>query len=175
MVTNENIDEVIRRVRRAARAWPSAVMSHYQHDPFLTLIGCLLSLRTQDATTRGACERLFRLARRPRDMLALSSQTIERAIYPVMYYRTKTRVIHGACQRLLQHYDGRVPDTIDQLMTIRGVGRKTANLVVTLAYGKLGICVDSHVHQITNRWGYVKTTTPDQTEQSLRRMLPRRH
>ncbi len=175
MVTNDNIDDVIRILKRAVRQWPPAVMAHYAHDPFLTLIGCLLSLRTQDATTHAACERLFALARTPEAMLRLRPSTIERAIYPVLYYRGKTAVIRGACRALLERFGGRVPSTIDELVTIKGVGRKTANLVVTMAFGKPGICVDTHVHRITNRWGYVRTKTPDETEEALRRILPRRH
>jgi endonuclease-3 len=108
-------------------------------------------------------------------MLALRLQKIERAIYPVGFYRTKAKSIHAICRRLLDFYGGTVPDSIDELVTLSGVGRKTANLVVTVGYGKPGICVDIHVHRITNRWGYVKTKTPEETEQALRRKLPTKH
>jgi len=100
---------------------------------------------------------------------------IERAIYPVGFYRTKARVILGLCRDLLDRFGGRVPDDIDALLTLKGVGRKTANLVVTIGYDKPGICVDTHVHRISNRWGYVKTKHPEETEMALRRALPRRH
>jgi endonuclease-3 len=175
MVTNRNIDRVIRILKRIVRKWQEPVVGHYKDDPFTTLIGCLLSLRTQDATTRGACQRLFRLARTPQAMLRLSTRTIERAIYPVGFYRTKAHRIREACRTLLERYRGDVPDDLHELLSIKGVGRKTANLVVTLAYGKPGICVDTHVHRIANRWGYVHTTTPEQTEFALRKILPRRH
>lgn len=175
MVTNRNIDQVIRILKRTVRAWPEPVVGHYKHDPFTTLIGCILSLRTQDATTHKACERLFALARAPKQMLALSTKSIERAIYPVGFYRTKAAGIKTICRTLLDRFGGMVPDDLEALLTIKGVGRKTANLVVTLAFGKPGICVDTHVHRITNRWGYVRTKSPDETEQALRQRLPRRH
>ena len=162
-------------LKRLIRQWEEPVVGHYKDDPFTTLIGCLLSLRTQDTTTHGACRRLFRLARTPRAMLKLSTRVIERAIYPVGFYRTKARRLKEVCRVLLERYQGRVPDDLEELLTITGVGRKTANLVVTLAYRKPGICVDTHVHRITNRWGYVRTKTPEQTEFALRAILPRRH
>ena len=151
------------------------MVGRYKADPFTTLIGCLLSLRTQDATTHRACERLFGLARTPQAMRRLPTRTIEQAIYPVGFYRTKARRLKEVCRVLLERYQGRVPDDLEELLTITGVGRKTANLVVTLAYRKPGICVDTHVHRITNRWGYVATRTPEQTEFALRAILPRRH
>ena len=175
MVTNRNIDEAIRILKRLVRRWEEPVVGRYKDDPFTTLIGCLLSLRTQDATTHGACQRLFRLAKTPHAMLALPTRTIERAIYPVGFYRTKARRIKEVCRTLRERYGGRVPDDLDELLTIGGVGRKTANLVVTLAFHKPGICVDTHVHRITNRWGYCRTKTPEQTEFALRKILPSRH
>ena len=139
------------------------------------LIACILSLRTQDTTTGPAAARLFALADTPRPMLALTHRQIERAIYPVGFYRTKARVIRRICAALLERFGGRVPDTIDELLTLDGVGRKTANLVVTLGFNKPGICVDTHVHRISNRLGYVRTRTPDETETALRATLPRRY
>ena len=175
MVTRRTIDDVIRTLKRLVRRWEEPVVGHYRGDPFATLISCLLSLRTKDATTRAASERLFRLARTPRAMLKLSSKTIERAIFPVGFYRTKAKTVLGVCRTLLERYAGTVPSDLDELLTIKGVGRKTANLVVTLAFRKDGICVDTHVHRISNRWGYVRTKTPEQTEMALRRKLPRRY
>ena len=175
MVTNRNIDQAIRTVARLIRQWDEPVVGHYRDDPFRTLISCLLSLRTKDATTREASERLFHLARTPQRMRRLSPQTIERAIYPVGFYRTKARTIRSVCQTLLARHGGRVPDDLDALLAIKGVGRKTANLVITLAFQQDGICVDTHVHRISNRWGYVRTKTPEQTEMALRRRLPRRY
>jgi endonuclease-3 len=108
-------------------------------------------------------------------MARLSTETIERAIYPVGFYRTKAKTVRAVCHDLLSRYRGQVPGDLEELLTIKGVGRKTANLVVTLAFRKPGICVDTHVHRISNRWGYVRTTTPEQTEMTLRRRLPPRY
>ncbi|MBI2495957.1 MAG: endonuclease III [Candidatus Omnitrophica bacterium] len=175
MVTQRNIDEVLRILKRLVRQWRVPIVGHYRDDPFTTLISCLLSLRTKDETTRGASERLFRLARTPQRMSALSQRTIERVIYPVGFYRTKAKTLRSVCRTLLERCGGKVPDELDELLTIKGVGRKTANLVITLAFGKDGICVDTHVHRISNRWGYVATKSPEQTERALRQHLPRRH
>jgi len=143
-------------------------------DPFRVLIACILSLRTQDTTTGPAAQRLFALADTPKDLLTLSPRVIERAIYPVGFYRTKARVVLGIARDLLERFAGRVPDDIDALLTLNGVGRKTANLVVTMGYNKPGICVDTHVHRISNRLGYVRTRSPEETEMALRATLPRR-
>ena len=175
MVSNRNIDHTLRALRRLNRQWQVPVVTRYRSDPFTTLISCLLSLRTKDETTRGASQRLFRLAHSPRQMVRLSCRTIERAIYPVGFYRTKARTVQSVCRDLLSRYRGRVPGDLEELLTIKGVGRKTANLVVTLAFRRQGICVDTHVHRISNRWGYVRTKTPEQTEMALRRTLPARY
>jgi endonuclease-3 len=139
------------------------------------LIACLLSLRTQDTTTGPAAARLFSLADTPSGLSRVPVRTIERAIYPVGFYRTKARVLAELSRDLLERFGGAVPDDIDRLLTLNGVGRKTANLVVTLGFGKPGICVDTHVHRITNRLGWVRTRTPDETEAALRARLPRRY
>jgi endonuclease-3 len=168
----------LRILRREARNWNAPVltlMAAEKHDPFLTLIGCILSLRTKDETTAVAAPRLFERARTPQAMLKLTAAEIERLIFPVGFYRTKARVIHGICRDLLERFDGRVPDDLDTLVTLKGVGRKTANLVITESFRKPGICVDTHVHRIANRWGLARTKTPDHTEQALRAVLPRRH
>jgi endonuclease-3 len=165
-------------LRREAPGWNAPIVSFIavQHrDPFRTLISCILSLRTKDATTAAASTRLFEKAHTPEAILALSPKTLERLIFPVGFYRTKARVIRGICRDLIDKFDGRVPDEIDALLTLKGVGRKTANLVVTEAYAKPGICVDTHVHRISNRWGLVRTKTPDKTEIALRAVLPSKH
>ncbi len=164
-------------VRHAPRWRPTALeqIAADSKDPFRVLISCLLSLRTKDAVTETASARLFRLADTPERMLRLTVRRIEKAIYPVGFYHTKARTLLTVCRLLLTQHSGRVPDTIEELLTLPGVGRKTANLVVTLGYGKPGICVDTHVHRITNRWGYVRTTTPEKTEEALRDTLPRRY
>jgi len=172
------VSRVLGVLRREAPAWNAPIVSFIavQHrDPFRTLISCILSLRTKDATTAAASIRLFARADTPAAMVALSARTLERLIFPVGFYRTKARVIRGICRDLIDKFDGRVPDEIDALLTLKGVGRKTANLVVTEAYGKPGICVDTHVHRISNRWGLVRTKTPDKTEIALRAVLPARH
>lgn len=175
----DEIHAAIRIVKREIRQWQEPVVGivarESARDPFRILISCLLSLRTQDKTTREASARLYALSHQPASMLRLPLKTIERAIFPVGFYRTKARSIHAICRRLLDVYGGVVPDSIDELMTLSGVGRKTANLVVTVAYGKPGICVDIHVHRISNRWGYIKTKTPEQSEEALRRKLPKQY
>lgn len=144
-------------------------------DPFRILVGCVISLRTKDEVTYPATERLFRRARDPRGMLRLRTGTIAGLIYPAGFYRRKAEQIRGISRMLLERHDGQVPDEIDELLQLPGVGRKTANLVVTLGFGKPGICVDIHVHRISNRLGWVRTRHPDETEQALRAILPRRH
>jgi endonuclease-3 len=173
------IHAAIRIVKQEVRRWQEPVVGvvarEFDRDPFLILISCLLSLRTKDKTTSEAGARLFTLAQTPATMLKLPLRKIERTIYPVGFYRTKARSIHSICRRLLEEYGGRVPDSIEELVTLPGVGRKTANLVVTVGYGKPGICVDIHVHRITNRWGYIKTKTPEESEAALRKKLPKRY
>jgi endonuclease-3 len=172
------VGRVLRLLRREAPGWNAPVMAleAAEHgDPFRVLIGCILSLRTRDETTAEAAPRLFAAAAAPSAMLALGEDAIARLIYPVGFYRTKAAVIVGICRELISRFGSRVPDSIDALLTLKGVGRKTANLVVTQAYGKPGICVDTHVHRISNRWGLVGTRTPDETEAALRVALPPRY
>lgn len=172
------IGRVIRTLERAALGWRTTALAEVavrQRDPFRVLIACLLSLRTKDETTGPAAARLFALAETPASMLRLTPHRIERTIFPVGFYRTKARVILGVCRDLLSRFGGRVPDEIDALLTLKGVGRKTANLVVTQAFNKPGICVDIHVHRISNRLGYVRTRNPEETEAALRQRLPRRY
>jgi endonuclease III len=169
---------VIARLRRTRPRWNAtalALIAEQDQDPFRVLVACILSLRTQDTTTGPAAARLFAAADTPTAMLSLATRAIERLIYPVGFYRTKARVIQGLCRDLLERFGGHVPDDIDALLTLKGVGRKTANLVVTMGYGKPGICVDTHVHRISNRLGYVRTRDPDATETALRERLPRRY
>ena len=146
-------------------------ISHSQEeDPFQILIATLLSARTQDATTLAASTRLFRAARTPRTMARLSVSHIERLIYPVSFYRHKATHVKATCGILVSRFGGRVPATMEELLTLPGVGRKAANLVLILAFKSLkNICVDTHVHRISNRFGWVRTTTPDETEQALYR------
>jgi endonuclease III len=139
-----------------------------QEDPFQVLIATLLSARTQDATTLAASTRLFRVAPTPRAMVKLTVRQIEKLIKPVSFFHTKARHVKATCERLLEHYDGTVPGTMEELLTFPGVGRKTANLVLILSFrSQQNICVDTHVHRISNRLGWVKTRTPEETEQAL--------
>lgn len=171
----EPIDRVVRVLKREIRRWPVPAIAKYTGTPFTVLISCLLSLRTQDRTTIAASDRLFDIAAIPEIMLATPLVEIERAIYPVSFYRTKARTLHAVCENLLARFGGQVPSDLDSLLSLPGVGRKTANIVVTLAFGKPGIAVDTHVHRIANRLGYVRTRTPDETEMALRKKLPRRY
>lgn len=141
-------------------------------SPFRVLISTIISSRTKDEVTRQASENLFEQANTPEEMLKLSKEEIQELIYPAGFYKQKSGYLLDTCQTLLDEYDGDVPDTIDELVELKGVGRKTANLVVTLAFDKPGICVDTHVHRITNRWGYIDTEKPRETEFALREKLP---
>lgn len=175
---DDDVHACVRILKQEVRRWKEpvvGVVAKASHDPFHILIATVLSLRTKDHTTAEASARLFHLAITPQAMLAIPLPVLERAIYPVGFYRTKARHIRAICRDLLARYDGCVPDDIGELLTLKGVGRKTANLVVTLGFRKPGICVDIHVHRISNRWGYIRTTTPDESEAALRRKLPRRY
>jgi endonuclease-3 len=173
---DREIHACIRLLKQEVRRWKEpivGVVAKASRDPFQILISTILSLRTRDQTTAEASERLFRLATTPAVMGNLSARQIERTIYPVGFYRTKARHIREICQALLERYRGRVPDNIPELLSLKGVGRKTANLVVTLGFRKPGICVDIHVHRISNRWGYIRTRSPAESEEALRDKLPK--
>ena len=175
---DREIHAALRILRREAPKWQTPVVTliaEASDSPFKVLISCILSLRTQDSTTAQASRRLFALADSPETMVRLTAKKIEKAIYPVGFYRTKAKTILEICRNLNEKYRGRVPDEIDELIKFKGVGRKTANLVVTLGYNKPGICVDTHVHRISNRWGYIKTATPEKTEVALRQKLPKQY
>ena len=147
----------------------------HKTDPFKILVGTLLSARTQDATTHAASARLFRAARTPRAMAKLSVEEIERLIYPVSFYRNKARYVKATCEALVSEHGGIVPNTMEALVRLPGVGRKTANLVMTLAFAsRKNICVDIHVHRISNRLGWVTTRHPEETEMALYRVTPKR-
>ena len=173
-----HIHQIIKILKKELHVGEMPIVSHLaesEHDPFVILISTLLSLRTKDEVTALATERLLALASTPEEMLKIPGDKIARAIYPVGFYRNKAKGIHHVCRELIERFNSRVPDNLDDLLSIKGIGRKTANLVITLAYGKDGICVDTHVHRISNRLGYVATKTPDETEMALRAKLPRRY
>ncbi|MDQ1238227.1 MAG: endonuclease [Thermodesulfobacteriota bacterium] len=125
--------------------------------------------------TRKASKRLFQEAKTPQELLDIPEDALAKLIYPVGFYRTKARTLRTVCTDLIEKYESRVPDELDELLKLKGVGRKTANLVITLGFGKQGVCVDTHVHRISNRLGYVSTKTPEQTEMALRAKLPRKY
>lgn len=174
---NDDIDTVFDILNEEVKQWkvPAVTLVARRRSPFQVLISCIISLRTKDEVTGQASKSLYALADNPKDMLSLSEGQVADAIYPAGFYRNKAGQILDISRRLVEEFDSEVPDDIDELLKFKGVGRKTANLVVTLGYNKPGICVDTHVHRITNRWGYVKTKTPDETEFALRKKLPKEY
>ena len=152
-----------------------SLLARRKRDPFRILISTVLSLRTKDEVTMEASKRLFAVASTPSELARVPVRIIEKTIYPVGFYKTKARSIKNIARRLESEYESIVPDSIEELLTFKGVGRKTANLVVTLGYGKDGICVDTHVHRVSNRVGLVATKTPEQTEFALMDVLPKKY
>jgi endonuclease-3 len=175
----KDIPKVIKILKEEAARFTTpyvtAVSKELKKSPFRVLVSCILSLRTKDSTTRDASTQLFSLADTPASLARLSVKKIEKAIYPAGFYRVKAGVLKELSREIADDHAGRVPETIEELLKLKGVGRKTANLVVTLGYGRPGICVDTHVHRITNRWGFVATKTPEATEYALRKKLHRRY
>jgi len=168
----------LRSIRNAVKSFREpavTAMAQSSRDPFQVLISCIISLRTKDEVTEVASGRLFQRAATPEAMALLSERQIAKLIYPAGFYRTKAGNIRQIARTLLSEYHGLVPDTIDELLKLKGVGRKTANLVITVGYHRPGICVDTHVHRISNRLGWVKTKTPPETEMALRQTLPRQY
>ncbi|RMF54644.1 endonuclease III [Candidatus Woesearchaeota archaeon] len=144
-------------------------------DPFKVLVGTILSARTKDEVTAKAASRLFKTARNPDDFEKLTIKHIEKLIYPVGFYKNKAKFLKELPIALKEKFGGIIPQSVDELTKLPGVGRKTANLVVAVAFNKPAICVDTHVHKIVNRWGYVKTKSPLETEMALRRKLPKKY
>jgi endonuclease III len=172
--------DVLRRLGRAIRGMDELAVEKISEasrkDPFRVLIATMLSAQTKDAVTHAASTRLFAVARTPKTMAALSESRLRTLIYPVSFYRVKAHHVREACRQIVTRFAGRVPRTMDGLLTLRGVGRKTANLVLILSHASQdNICVDTHVHRIANRLGWVRTRTPEQTEQALYRVVPRRY
>ncbi len=170
-----NIPEVLGLIKKDVRKYEDPVLQQFDNNPFHVLISCILSLRTKDTTTGPVSHRLFALADNPWDMSKLDIRTIEKAVYSVNFYKTKARRIKDICKKLVDEYNGKVPEDIDELLKFKGVGRKTANIVVTVAYNKHGIAADVHVHRISNRLGWVNTKHADQTEMELRKIVPKRY
>ncbi len=173
-----DIRKIVETLRREVRSLEVPIVteiSRKRRDPFDVLVSTILSLRTKDQVTREASRRLLAVAGTPAELIALPEDEISKLIFPVGFYRTKARTLRQLGRDLLERYDGKVPDDLDELLKIKGVGRKTANLVITLGFGIPGICVDTHVHRVSNRLGYVSTKTPEQTEAALRKKLPKEY
>lgn len=173
-----DIDEFVDTLSKAYTHWQAPVitlMSNKGATPFEVLVSTVLSLRTKDEVTAAASTRLFERARTPQQILRLDERELQQLIYPVGFYITKAQRLKDISAILLDRHAGGVPDTLAALLELPGVGRKTANLVLIEGFGKAGVCVDTHVHRISNRIGYVKTKRPDDTEMALRRKLPRKH
>jgi len=177
LINNNNIDEVISLVKKQIKKFKAPYVTRIssEKNPFKILVSTILSSRTKDEITKQASQRLFLKVKNPNDLIKLSIKEIEKLIYPVGFYRVKARNLKKLAEILIKDYNGKVPNSINDLIKLPGVGRKTANLVVTLGFNKYGICVDTHVHRIVNRWGYIKTKTPKETEYALRKKLPKKH
>ncbi len=176
---SHKVSEILARLRKKTRGMTEpmsfSIVSLFGRDPFLVLISCVLSARTRDLVTLPASLRLFSLAKTPQDLIKLPLLQIEKSILPVLYYREKAKNLKILCLQLIQQYEGKVPSTFDELILLRGVGPKTANLVLSVGFGIPAICVDTHVHKICNRLGLIKTTTPLQTEAALKLLVPKEH
>ena len=170
------IDEIVKTLEAARQPQSDFVklMDSFK-DPYLVLIACILSLRTNDKTTYPATLRMLKLAKTPQEMMKVKVEDLEKAIYPVGFYKNKAGQIIELSKILVEKYGGKVPCDIDELCKFKGVGRKTANLVLSEGFNEPAICVDVHVHRIFNRLGYVKTKTPEETEFALRDKLPRKY
>ena len=178
-VARDRIPTIMRRLARAIYSLEEPavekIAEERQEDPFQVLVATMLSAQTRDPVTAAASRRLFRVARTPRTMAKLSTKTLEELIYPVSFYRNKAVHVKATCEQILQRFGGQVPGTMKDLLTLPGVGRKTANLVLILAHRSgENICVDTHVHRISNRLGWVATRTPEETERALYAVVPKR-
>ena len=173
-----DIDRFVTSVAVHYKDWNPPIITFIANrgaTPFEVLVSTILSLRTKDEVTSQAAQRLFQEATTPEQILALGEQRLSKLIYPVGFYPTKAQRLLAISRIILDEHGGQVPHTIEALLKLPGVGRKTANLVMVEGFKEPAICVDTHVHRISNRIGYVQTKTPDQTEMALRAKLPRKH
>ncbi|HDT15420.1 MAG TPA: endonuclease III [Firmicutes bacterium] len=178
MINKSNIGGTLQIIEKEASKYPLPVLERFNEklkDPFWVLIACLLSLRTKDETTEKVVKILYAGSPSPAKLAAMPIKQLEKILHPTGFFRNKARTVKNTAYLIINKYAGITPDSIDELLTIPGVGRKTANLVVTTAYNKYGICVDTHVHKIFNRWGYLNTRSADETEMELRKTLPKRY
>ena len=174
---SSEISQVIKIIAKESKRFKLSSVSEVSlsQDPYKVLISCILSLRTRDATTYPAASRLFKLADSPEKMIKLDTEVIERTIYPVGFYKQKAITIKDVSNILIDKYNSKVPDDINELLKLKGVGRKTANIVVVYGYDKPGLPIDTHCHRIPNRLGWISTKTPEETEQELRKLIPKQH
>lgn len=179
MTNQEKIIKIIKILKKATSSMTlpliDILIKEYSRDPFLILIACLLSLRAKDTTTVHVCRALFAVATTPQELCALDRVRLEKIVFKTGFYKNKARILQEVSQTLLDRFEGKVPDTFEALISIKGVGLKTANLVLGLAFDKPAICVDTHVHRISNRLGLIATKTVEQTEQALQKKLPQRY
>ena len=178
MSTPKEIGTVITLIKKEVKRFENPIVTEIgekTRNPYQVLISCLLSLRTRDSTTAKASMCLFSLAKTPQKMVNLSTKQIEKAIYPVGFYRVKAKRIKAISQTLLEDYRGKVPDSLEELLKLKGVGRKTANIVIVYGFHKEGMPIDIHCHRIPNRIGWIDTKTPEKTETALRELLPKKY
>ena len=173
----KEIPDVIKILKKNRKKFivPALTEIARERDPFKVLVSCILSLRTRDATTVKVSEQLYKIADTPKKIASMNVKTLASIIRPVNYYKTKAKRIKAMSEKLVKEFNGKVPGDMDTLMTFKGVGRKTANIVVVYGFNKHGIPVDTHVHRVSNRLGWVETKTPEKTETALRQLLPRKY
>lgn len=177
--TTQRVERIVSLLKEHTKAFAlpmsEQIVIEFGRDPYLILISCLLSLRAKDSVTLPICVKLFSKATTPKEMLRIPLDTLEKMLYSLGFFRKKAALIHEVSHELVEHFNGHVPSNIEQLLLLPGVGRKTANLVLGIGFEIPAICVDTHVHRISNRLGIVSTKTPEETEQALKKILPRKY
>ncbi len=171
--------KIIKLLKEKTKGMPEpmsqVLVSEYGHDPFIILMSCLLSLRARDVQTLPVSRELFKIARTPEEILAIPDKKLEKILFPLGFYHRKAKILKEVSRELIDRFGGKVPDNMEDLLSIKGIGRKTANLVLSQSFGIPAICVDTHVHRLANLFGLVHTKTPDQTEQELMKIVPKRY
>ena len=177
-MTKEDLPEVLEIMKREFPKWHAPIVkliAQKRKDPLSALLCALLSTRTRDETTAEVCKRFLQRVKDPQDLLEIDQEELEKLIYPVGFYRNKARQLKELAKQLVEDFGGKVPDSLENLLKLKGVGRKVANIVLSEGFGKPAIAVDVHVHRISNRWGLVKTKTPEETEEALMKVVPREY
>ncbi len=175
MTIKKIIDDLTLETKNFTPTLITQIIKNYGQDPFLILICCLLSLRSKDTVTIHVCNDLLKIAKTPKEILAIPTDKLEKIIFKIGFYKNKAKTLHKVCKYLLEKYDGKVPQVEAKLLNLPGVGRKTANLVLGLAFERPAICVDIHVHRISNRLGLIKTKTPEETELALQKIIDKKY